>query len=284
MNSNIQNLIHRAVNNHDFSKTCGNVSVSQGDIYSYNLLIASLVNGVWVLYGDTWSATTTRHQAYVRYAIRGATLDVGEVPRYKTSLQTHVENLKRYKHKYDAAIEKLAKAKSKKQDYIDLANCWVNEQANYIDVYGEYITTDKIPKLLTVNVETMPHLVSEAKERNAVQAAENKARAAKRAARNKEQLDMWLSGSDEEVYYNLPSSPYDYWRVRGDYVESTRGVTLSKEDARKAYQLLKSGLAASGSRIANHYQVKRVTGTEAVVGCHVMLISHLDDVAAQLGE
>jgi hypothetical protein len=97
----------------------------------------------------------------------------------------------------------------------------------------------------------------------------------------KELLGAWLSG-EHVSGRSLTNGVYDYWRVVGDNVESTRGVTLSKAVAVKAYELLKSGHAVSGSRIAEHYHVTQVSDTVAVVGCHKMLISHLDSVYVQI--
>jgi len=120
--------------------------------------------------------------------------------------------------------------------------------------------------------------------------AESAARAAKDAAERQRKarvaLRKWLAGEDVPAY-SLPCSGGSFLRVKGEVVETSKGVVIPLPEAREALAFIQSkradGWHRNGSTYAiAGYQLDAVNSEGIVAGCHRIAWKEIQRFAATL--
>jgi hypothetical protein len=102
-------------------------------------------------------------------------------------------------------------------------------------------------------------------QKYAVQYAEREAQRKLDEIENKKNRQAWLNG--EDVTYNSPWNEAPKLRIKGDFVETSKGARVPLEAAVKLLQAIEAGLSVVGKSIG-HYQVEKITKKLIVIGCH----------------
>lgn len=238
--------------------------------------------------------TTNKHRGHVRDALRGLGLPAFNVPHLEPrALHGHGLSNDIHKHNledYQQCIAELA-AKAKRAR----VNCdWLGTQCQaMVDEANAYAAFFKLRKRFKVPTDLdLADLAAKAKaeqERTKARRAKQDAERAKRqAARNAElatELEQWKRGERDSV-------PSDYWgdtllRVRGSYIQTSRGAVVPVDEATKLLPLIRRGKAwhANGQTMAvGSFQLSEVTEQGDIrVGCHTIKRDELERIAAELG-
>lgn len=80
---------------------------------------------------------------------------------------------------------------------------------------------------------------------------------------------------------NISSSRYDYLRVNGDYVETSRGVKVDARLCRIIYCMINSGKDMTGRHLEN-YTIQTVNDECIKVGCHTFQRTEVDNIIGTL--
>jgi hypothetical protein len=275
-------LIHVWANNNEpeIYKSANSVSCQYERLFSYNTCIAEIVNDTHVILNNhSYSNTTAKHQSMARQAIHGREAISLDIDKYNLSTlifgQGDFERLI-VRHNEAKAAEWLVKA-SRSKKYAGLYNGQAlsifSSLKAYADLFGLTYET---------SISDIDILRSDALEAEKKQKALDKIRKAEKIAEQAEALIKWRAG--ENVYHNFEVTAL---RVHGDEIQTSRGARIPLAEAVRAWPLLQK-IASSGEALRpenmrlGYYQVSSISSEALIVGCHVIPMAEVLNVASAL--
>jgi len=239
-------------------------------IYSYghHYELGRFIDKDTILINDTgYSVTTSKHVSQLRFATR----------QYKQFFKTEV-NLELVHREILRNKTKLASAR-KPELYIEpIFRLWrtLNEYADYtkakIKRDARYREIKAIIKALNESPEDFQ---SKLKDLAAKQA---KAKAKAEAKKLKEALPKFLN--HEINSFRIGEEDYLRLSKDGERVETSQYVSVSRENAKALYEMIKRGIDVKGKHI-EHYTVTSINGTLRI-GCHNINMDSVHSIGKQL--
>jgi hypothetical protein len=186
---------------------------------------------------------------------------------------THDDNFKAWINSAETSATKLAKAK-KPEIYLNELSHTAREANKYAHFFGIVV-----PETL----QTLVGMKDKAEFKEyAKKQAEETAKEAQRVMKEKkkqfkESFKKWLSCEIPYLYTRLA---FDFLRLNDDRVETTQGVKIPLELAKRLYISIKNGTIKEGDKLLNHTIDK--VGAQIKIGCHTFQKSYLLKFGAQL--
>jgi len=265
-----------------YGKSPGAMSFNGDEYLSYGTTIARLHgDGVVFINTGRYSITTSGHQSAVRRAIPDTfTTFQGPVESLRTPLafvRAMLDKAAQAKREGDETAATYPRRKSQIAASYAHANSLVSEAArcNEFFALGENCTM--------AGVEAMTAAIAEQAAKDAAKRVKREKQQARKAKQN---LAKWRAGDLNVSTYNLPSGQ-TFLRVIGDKVETSKGITLEMDEAKKALHFVMLKRDAGWHRNGDTYpiagyQLDRVNGDGVVAGCHRIAWKELDRLAALL--
>jgi hypothetical protein len=183
---------------------------------------------------DTYSSTTSGHSNMARQATRH--MRVFHVPLVGTYNFTPATWFKDYRARVKVAETVARRAKVNATSEVYCLESLVNEANDFAAFYGlkSRIELEGIEQLKAdarVKTEAGEKIREERRERNRERWAKQQAEREKGLA---ERLRLWLSGDSDSA----PYTSADYLRIKGDEVQTSRGVSVPVAHAIALYQTI----------------------------------------------
>lgn len=248
-------------------------------IYSYgkHFEIARIVkqntgyDGVILFNSASYSNTTAKHQAYVRYAIDYDTNKVFTVPYFGDIDQPYTLqlNIPWFIKNIKSTLEEAARSRKYKEQTLDRAQRIINDMFAFINEFNLEITAEAA---VYQNMNLLsPEVMAELKE------AETKRRA-NELKKKKEDIAAWLRG---ETKY-LGKLTNVFLRVVYDEVETSLGAKVPMNEAKLLYSAIKANKPVHGIKIG-YYTVNSYSNGILSIGCHKLHDSEINRFATAQG-
>lgn len=238
----------------------------------------------------SYSNTTNKHQSLVRHAITGD-VPIFTVPfiegMYGTDLtkERHTGNLEHYQKCIVKLTTKAKRARSRGDTLIREATQTVTEANEYAVFFGlrKRFSLPSDTDIAKIKADAERAKIKDAKlleERR----KEHERKQAAYQVELREAAERWRAGEDvRNDFYSLPVM----LRIRGSYVQSSKGAVVPIEDAKRLLPLIRAGREwhRNGQTMAiGSFELNEVTtGGNIRVGCHFIERDELERIAAQLG-
>lgn len=179
---------------------------------------------------------------------------------------THADNFKAWTVEAERSAEKLAKAK-KPILYLNELGYISNKANAYASFFGIEIP-ESLTKLLSIKDKAQ---YIEYAEKQSILLAE-KMRVQKLAEKKKfkESFKKW---QNFEIPYLYGRAEYDFLRLNNDRIDTTQGVQIPVEIAKKLYNKIVDNTINVGDKILD-YAISSI-GNEIKIGCHTFKKSYL---------
>jgi hypothetical protein len=300
-----EQLIHIWAQKTIRSKTCGNVSIKEGVLYSYAEPIGvHLPNGFTLISSYRFSNTTARHQSHARQAIPSQNiitsnrlfkpvlrvlegLDSALIDELYTSLIA--ENIE----VIDSLITKAIRARSNTDFFISQSIYATMNLMRFINNI-DYTLLDSQRWILNLN-STVPDsqalkefLESKGIDLKARQEKEKEANRLKKIKLDEqkreeqkrllENIVEWKSGANVSVY----GLDKIYLRFINDTIETTKGAQVPFKDALNLLNDVRLNNNIQGKRYGN-FTGNEINENFVVIGCHSIPKEEILNLANQLG-
>jgi hypothetical protein len=203
----------------------------------------------------------------------------------------HSNNLKTFETMAWAATKNLAKAK-KPSIYFDQ----ITYQKNLFDRYcAAFKIKTKKKDYPSLNIQPTPEDLAKIKKQAAAEKERKEKAEAAAEAKTMLQLNYWLQGLkysdlDPERGDQLIPAPHGlkhtYLRIQGANVETSKGITIPTDTARRFYLWYIGTAAAGGCENCNKeilgYKVTQANAQGLVIGCHDITRTEIDKIATLL--
>ena len=216
----------------------------------------------------SYSNTTSKHVSLARNATSHIKKIFCNNPE-----ASHEDNFKAWISSAKISALKLAKAK-KPEIYLNELNWTAREASKYADFFGI-----NVPETLQtlVNMKDKAEYKEYAKKQAEETAKEAQRIIKERKKKFKESFKKWLSC---EIPYLYDRLGFDFLRLNDDRIETTQGVKIPLELAKRLYISIKEGTIKEGDKLLN-YTIDKV-GAQIKIGCHTFQKSYLLKFGAQL--
>ena len=228
-----------------------------------------------------YSVTTSGHCSMVRSAIP-ADLPVIEVENVTDNVNAKFV-LDAYQAKINDAVLKASRARLHKEWLLNEVQRNVGSFDRVAELFGS------VRKPVVPSDQWVTEQQKLAREARAKESAAKKERIEKARKRELEQLGKWRSGEGYGRFYNLP---FDYMRISGDEIETTKGASVPLEHVRKVAPLILSLLAEGKTYQRNghsihlgNYVIDRLDENGVLwVGCHKFERAELERIGAMVNK
>lgn len=252
-----------------------NLFSRNGSIYSYgsHFTIAKYSEGAILFTERGYSSTTAKHKSYVLQAISHKKII------YVPNLDKDYDyNLKLWEEDIQDRLKRLSSARLI-QSHIEK----INEELDNIEAYHNLYKL-KVPKFVG---KTRTFIESDDLNGALIKQKETYAKAKKKERQAAlKQFEIDLKNWSNQTENKTPRDPdgYSYLRYHraNQYVETTKGIVVSKTDAINLYRALKAGKIEQGQLILDRYRVKEVNDKILSANCHSFKMSHLLSFGEQL--
>jgi len=275
-------LSHIWANDPDSSvyKSANSMSCHFGKLYSYNTVIAQIINDTVIYNTASYSNTTSKHQGLARQATnhfeKRIYLDVPKMNLSSLELgQNDFEDLI-LNYNQQKANNLLVKASRSKK----YATLYSGQAFSIIKNLEQYALLRGL-SYIAPNIDDLQELAIKAdKEAKALE----KIRKAERIKEQAEALENWRKGEDVRNSFELTAL-----RIKNDEIQTTRGARIPVDHAIKFWGLIKSWHEKGVSYVKDHhsihlgnYSVNRFENDILTVGCHSIPYSEIENIAHQL--
>lgn len=271
-----QELFHYFANKVQLEGRSGNISFHGDNLYSYGTVIARhMPDGSVALSTHSYSPTTRKHQSAASYAVNHRRVirvpEIGSVNDVFSDARRQVEQLN---------LKALTATKLGDQYRAQARDILLNAN-RYAEALGD-------PERLEIEELTPEQQEAHKAAHRAALKVERERKAALekgRAEKAAELLAKWLAGWPVNPW-NLHGAAAQL-RVKGDFVETTKGAAIPVADAIKLWPIIlrcKAGdKCFTPGMPLGPYQLTKICGNgDIVVGCHQIEFSELEKIAAQL--
>lgn len=195
---------------------------------------------------------------------------------------SHEDNLKGFYNSIKSCLYGLGNAR-KPERYIEPAKDVFNDLKKYCEFFGLKIPKSSIELMEDAqNGKYKEYLQKEAKR---IEADKKKAERIKAAA-FKVSLSKWRENKTPRIYDN--PSGVDYLRYNGKRIETSQGVEIPLEIAKKAYKFILSSIKNGGCSDGEcnykilDYDVKEVSNDFLRIGCHNIAMTEINNIAQEM--
>lgn len=222
--------------------------------YGYHYLLGEFLDSNTILINDTgYSVSTSKHISIL----------MGATSHYKRYYKTRVNLDYIYRHVFNYLKPKLAKARKPQKYTSEIFALW--------NSLNEYITERKETKTRRLKeYKQLLKFVDSLQDDNALESLREWAKKEKEKERRR--VKKVLSEKLKKFYdYKI-----DYFKVNGldylrrsengQYIETSQGVKIDIDEARRYYSLLSSGVNMRGERISNF--ITKSFNDLLTIGCH----------------
>jgi hypothetical protein len=275
-------LSHIWANDSDSSvyKSANSMSCHFGKLYSYNTVIAQIINDTVIYNTASYSNTTSKHQSLARQATnhfeKRIYLDVPKMNLSSLELgQSDFEDLilNYNQQKANNLLVKASRSKKYATLYSGQAFSIIKNLEKYALFRGLFYSCPNIDDLQELAIKAD-------KEAKALE----KVRKAERIKEQAEALENWRKGEDVRNSFELTAL-----RIKNDEIQTTRGARIPVDHAIKFWGLIKSWHEKGVSYVKDHhsihlgnYSVNRFENDILTVGCHSIPYSEIENIAHQL--
>lgn len=275
-------LSHIWANDPDSSvyKSANSMSCHYGKLYSYNTVIAQIINDTVIYNTASYSNTTSKHQSLARQATnhfeKRIYLDVPKMNLSSLELgQNDFEDLilNYNQQKANNLLVKASRSKKYATLYSGQAFSIIKNLEKYALFRGLFYSCPNIDDLQELAIKAD-------KEAKALE----KIRKAERIKEQAEALENWRKGLDVRNSFELTAL-----RIKDDEIQTTRGARIPVDHAIKFWGLIKSWHEKGVSYVKDHhsihlgnYSVNRFENDILTVGCHSIPYSEIENIAHQL--
>jgi len=275
-------LSHIWANDPDSSvyKSANSMSCHFGKLYSYNTVIAQIINDTVIYNTASYSNTTSKHQSLARQATnhfeKRIYLDVPKMNLSSLELgQSDFEDLilNYNQQKANNLLVKASRSKKYATLYSGQAFSIIKNLEKYALFRGLFYSCPNIDDLQELAIKAD-------KEAKALE----KIRKAERIKEQAEALENWRKGEDVRNSFELTAL-----RIKNDEIQTTRGARIPVDHAIKFWGLIKSWHEKGVSYVKDHhsihlgnYSVNRFENDILTVGCHSIPYSEIENIAHQL--
>lgn len=278
-------FIHRWANDNPNNKTkCGNLSIRDGVLYSYNQPIANRIGEDVFITSRKFSKTTSVHVGRAYDACSGLRrICVSEVLN-PASEQNSKINLEDLKLAVDRAKKSYEKARVLKDLKLDKYRSSLKQLLNYMQFLG-VVEDDFYLQDINTTLEKVRAEADRAQEKLNV----------KKAAREKERVEKWLRGDDGvRLSTSVDEHGFVFLRANTDLDDPTRpvevqtsmGARVPWSDAVRLFKLAqkaaetKTGFTPALSISVGGYPLTEVkVSGDVVVGCHHISYASMESLA-----
>lgn len=179
---------------------------------------------------------------------------------------THADNFKAWTVEANQSANKLAKAK---KPFIYLNELgYISNKSN---VYASFFSIE-IPENLSniLSIKDKSHYIEYAQKQNELYVEKMRAQKLAEKKKFKESFKKW---QNFEIPYLYGRAEYDFLRLNNDRIDTTQGVQIPVEIAKKLYNKIVDNTIKVGEKILN-FEVSSV-GNEIKIGCHTFKKSYL---------
>jgi hypothetical protein len=269
-----------------------NIFFEKEAIYSYgrHFCVAMFISPKVVLLNDaSYSHSTSRHQSYVRSALRGLDVVTLHVPVMGNSRSDVQENVQIMLNRIDTGIETV-------DNSITSAEWKINSLSGNVESLDEYLkhckgaTKKQLARLTQLrkiidhkSAEVWPEKIKLQDEKDRVR-RENaeKIRAEKQRIYNlkcQANVPLWLKG-EIDSRYEMPDD-VTYLRIKDDKVQTSRGAEVPLSEAKVLLGLWMKRELQVGYKIG-HFEVEEVSKDQVKIGCHYLVNEEIARIAPQL--
>ena len=222
--------------------------------YGYHYLLGEFLDANTILINDEgYSVSTSKHISILS----------GATSQYKRYYKTRVDVDYIYNHVFNYLKPKLAKARKPQKYTSEIFALW-NSLNEYINERKETKTRKRkeYKQLLKFVDSLQDDNALESLREWAKKEKEKKQRKEKRTL--KEKLNKFYKY--EINFFRVGNLDYLRRSENGQYIETSQGVKIDIEEARRYYNVLSSGVNMRGERIS-HYMTKSFNDL-LTIGCH----------------
>lgn len=262
--NNSAEVFHTFAQQNQSNGRCSNAFFDRTKVYSYSYhyLLGEFIDPQTILINDTgYSQTTQKHIGQLRQATR----------QYKQFFVTETD-VKKVLDEVKLNISKLANARKPELYILPSLRLWTK-----LNEFMQYTKKKQSPEYK--EIKKLIKIINSGDVQNDLKALEKKQEnAKKRKEREKIKTDLpkFMNG---EINY-LDGISEDYLRLNGDNVETSQGVKIPIDSARKLYALIKLGRDVKGYEL-DGYTVIGLNGV-LKIGCHQINVKNMHEIGAQL--
>ena len=242
--------------------------------YGHHFEIAKIVkSGVILFTENSYSSSTSGHKSIVRSAIPhhfkifpAATSKSG-YGNY-TVTTDNISNLTYYLQQAEELLNKAVRARVLAENYAQTAKHWLSIFTDYAKE-SDTIDNFKIPEKYLAYVR----------------AGLDAKKAAEKAKITdwKKHLKQWKAHTGNYVSCSIPECKFDYLRIVGNEIETSKNVRLSIASALLLWRKLQQQESVKGEKIDDRWTVIDNSNQYLQVGCHKILHTEIQAMAKQLG-
>lgn len=259
-------------------------------IYSYghHFEIAKIAKPGIVLFTEyNYSISTGKHKSIVSSAIphhykvfpSATTRDRGSYP----IVTDNIQNLTYYLQKAEEWLNKAVNARTLAENYAFRAKEWLSI---FIDYSKEFeVNIKPFTRLLETLSDTIDNFKIPEKYLAYVKAGLDAKNAAEKAKITdwKKHLRQWKDHAGNYIAHPEPECRFDYLRIVGNEIETSKNVRLSIASALLLWRKLQQQESVKGEKIDDRWTVIDNNPKFLQVGCHKILQSEIQAMAKQLG-
>jgi len=266
------------------------MSANGNVILSYSTEIATIVDndshysGKLILMTDRkYSSTTQKQKSAIRYAADCPVVEVAHIE--PSNIHEHTDNIIRWMQEFKEA--KLKMSRARKESSRDSWKRRLDNIAYELEVYGNAFSLREFEVFVealayvngVVGDDAFEKIDNSIEERKEQQRKEERKRKQKRTKEAQKALEKWKNG--EDVHNQLFRILDVKLRVKGNYVETSHGVSVELRHAQTAVSMYKKGKIKQGVHI-DVFDVRNVSDDSITIGCHVIKKDEIDRVADEI--
>ena len=260
-------------------------------IYSYghHFEIAKIAKpGIVLFTENSYSSSTGKHLSIARSAIPHhfkifpAAVSYSCYGNYSVTTD-NIANLTYYLQQAEEWLNKAVRARTLAEPYAYKAKRWLSI---FLDYSKEFeVNTKPFTKLFETLSDTIDNFKMPEKYMAYVKARLDAKKAAQKAKINdwKKHLKQWKNHTGNYLDCSIPECEFDYLRIVGDEIETSKNVRLSIASALLIWRKLQQQESVKGEKIDDRWTVINNSNQYLQVGCHKILHSEIQAVAKQLG-
>jgi hypothetical protein len=238
--------------------------------YSFPIAKHKTVNGIdAVLFTErSYSVTTSKHTRVTWQACNHKNIVYCYSPD-----SSHAENFNFWQRNAESVAKNLLKAK-KPEKYLSELSI-INGK---VDKYAAFFSLP-VPESLqaVLNIKDKTEFAAYAEKKSEYERKEKERQEKELLEQHAADLAKWLNGELPRLYVR---DGFDYLRITDNRIETTQGVKIPIEAARRFYDALTAGTVAAGSKILD-FEVREVSPEIVKIGCHTFNRAYLDQKAVQ---
>lgn len=272
-------LVHVwAAQKQDTGRTCTNsMFFSDGTIYSYghHFPIARHHNGVVLFTTRTYSKSTAKHIALVRYAcshLNRIHVDsvFGTAEENALTANKEIENL----------LKKAATARANRVSYLNQAHSVLDNLQKLHTLLNEGTSAGPYLRAITdklAHLDLNEVLVS-VKQQRAEEKEKAKAKAARLLIDQTDRVEKWLNGTGHHYPQNLPVA----LRIKDGNVETSKGAKVSVGSARVLLSMIDKNADIVGHVVDGYTVISK--NKVLKIGCHDIPLSEVERLKTLIRE